>query len=1190
MMNVSRLKKAAKTIAVFILCCSIAIISLSVWLMKSESGLRWALKQAPEIVSVSSANGNLSDLSFSNLVITLDGINIAIASGQLQWTLADLISKRFSLQSLVLNDLKVNLITKEVEVKAEPFKVWQGLELPIDIDLEKIAIKGFTISSDEQELTKLDQIDAVLNISNNVLKLSKLNISQAANTASLRGTVDLSAKPGSAIKLSNVMQWTTNEQVLNLEGSIDGTWRSFNISQITTSPLESRTNLTINNALSNQITWDGTLHTQESTLQLNTDNNITLGLGDFNISGKLSPSEGLKGLVNQLSGSINGGAEQYSNWELIADIKFANDVLSVNRLDLSEVLLASVQTNNYNDDKPINDPGSLSVAGEIVGVTAFLAGNNNGNAKADLLGNWQNLGWPLNRNAKQLNTNGDFKLLGVPEDFVITGQSSGSSYEKPLLAQIDVHVINNRANIKVFKIRSGESKIDVQGIVGDELDLSWNLSSPDLSELLPDLSGDLISQGKLNGKSRSPGFSASAKSTSINYKDILVDEFNVTANGHLSSTSDNLELNASVLRIQQNGSELAKDLIFKLNGSGQTHTLSINSVLFGQSIFAMNAQGGLTDNGWLGQLNDLSLDDPSHHKWALKNPITLKRTGNKLASEKACLENGDQAICIKADSNALGIMATGDVRKLKLNNLNPFLSLYDISLLGQLNGTFNYDKKTDRPSATIEVQLQAKDSILSVKQANSAPQTLIIESADIDIKQNQTLTTTAQLLLENDDTVSLKLSVAEAFESAEFKTAKLDGRLFAKLKDLSKFQAVSAPLSNLKGSLNADVSLSGSISEPSVGMQTELKNGQLSITGLGLTLDQIEFSARSTDDQKIVLNGSLNSGKGLLDINGDLNLSTLNHPSIRLSIKGDNVALMKTSEIHIDGNLDTKIVITNDLVDLSGNVSLVQADLDFQLPENAILASEDVVLLGERQAPQNTQQKINLTINLGDQTHIHAQGLDAYLVGKLEIIQEAGSIMRASGQIDIKDGRYDAYSQKLKIDKGQLIYNGGAVDDPSLLLRAQKSIDSITAGVSVTGRASSPVLQLYSTPSMSDQDILSVLIFGKKIGDLASQDGLTLLRIANSLRGDGSKSQIDVLTQNIQESLGLTNLELQLNGNSPSLIAGKQLSSKFYVGYGYGLLDAVQSLILRYKISPSWSIQGDVGADSGADLRYQIER
>ncbi|MFT6408966.1 MAG: translocation and assembly module TamB, partial [Arenicella sp.] len=222
-------------------------------------------------------------------------------------------------------------------------------------------------------------------------------------------------------------------------------------------------------------------------------------------------------------------------------------------------------------------------------------------------------------------------------------------------------------------------------------------------------------------------------------------------------------------------------------------------------------------------------------------------------------------------------------------------------------------------------------------------------------------------------------------------------------------------------------------------------------------------------------------------------------------------------------------------------------------------------------------------------TSIRAQGLEANLSGKLLVFQEPEGVLRGRGEITVNEGRYRAYGQDLKIDKGRLLFDGGSIDDPSLDLKAEKTVDSITAGVSIIGRASAPRLNLYSTPSMQDEDILSVLVFDKPLGKLGSQDGFTLLRIANSLRGDGS-SQITKMTEKLQQSLGLTSLELQLTSNAPSLVAGKQLSSKFYVGYGYGLLDAAQSLILRYNLSEAWSIKADLGTDSGADLRYQIER
>jgi translocation and assembly module TamB len=80
------------------------------------------------------------------------------------------------------------------------------------------------------------------------------------------------------------------------------------------------------------------------------------------------------------------------------------------------------------------------------------------------------------------------------------------------------------------------------------------------------------------------------------------------------------------------------------------------------------------------------------------------------------------------------------------------------------------------------------------------------------------------------------------------------------------------------------------------------------------------------------------------------------------------------------------------------------------------------------------------------------------------------------------------------------------------------------------------------------------------------------------------------MTEKLQQSLGLTSIEYNLTNNAPSLVAGQQLSSKFYLGYGYGLLDSTQSLILRDNLNEAWSVKADHGVNSGADLRYQIER
>lgn len=1159
----------------------------SFWLLNTESGLRWAARQASSIVNVETLNGDASDLSFNNLSITLDGLSVQVGSGRVKWSLSDLIRKDIRVQNLQLNDIIIRLIRSPGSKETSPYQVWQGVNLPLDIKVDALSIKRLKLISNENELLNLDKVDADASVLDNILSLNRLDLYKNENQILLSGKIDLSAKRSGGVTLNNKVDWRYDKQQLITSGSINGTWESLDLTQRTQLPLNNDLTLSIKDLLSHKVSWNGSLNAKSDTVVMKSARAIDLNDGQFAISGELAPGSGLSGftskVVGALEGSISDNASQaVTQFEFTTDLDFASDTLTVHQLALHE------KTTRQKSAR-------LNVTGLVVGVSEFWSKANsdhdNTSSKADLSGEWQNLAWPIDKPEQQIVTSGAFELVGVASNFKVTGNATGTAYSKPMIAKVDVQLVDRIANVKMLKLNSGNSQLTLSGKAGSQLALDWDLNSPNLAHLLPNASGDLIISGQLRGELKSPTISASAKSNRMLFKKAEVQGLSITANGSLNNKADALAFEASADKVTQDSFELARELTLSINGTGKTHSISANSLLFGRSKFALKANGGLTNSGWLGKLSRLELDDPAYKEWMLVKPVGIKHEERMLTIDQACLANQKQSICLKLRSDKNGLQGSGQLTSLALENLNPMLSLYDISIAGQANGGFNYSRKAGQIYSEIDAQLQALESSLVVKNGEDSLQTFELDSIKLELEQNKSISAKALIQLNGGDRASADITVDSKIESPDFDQANLRGRIVAELSDLGQFQAVTAPLSNLQGSLNANVNLGGSIAAPNVGMQTRLKDGQLDIPDLGLSLKGIDLNATSLGRKSIEVSGNLFSGKGQLDIDGELDFAKLNEPRFALQLSGENIELMHTPEVHIDGDVNTTTVITKDLIDLSGSINLVHADLDFQLPENAILASPDVVLLGTETEQKRANQKIDLTIGLGEQTHINSQGLDTYLTGKLQVLQEPEGIMRANGQVDVKDGRYAAYNQKLKIDKGQLVYTGGAIDDPNLVLRAQKSVDEITAGVSVTGSASAPILQLYSTPSMSDQDVLSVLIFGKPIDNLGSQDGLTLLRIANSLRGDGTrKSKVDSLTESVQDSLGLSNLELQLDGNSPSVVAGKQLSSKFYIGYGYGLLDAAQSLVLRYKINQAWSIQGDVGADSGADLRYQIQR
>lgn len=1154
---------------------TVVIGGAMLWLSKTESGLRWIVDRVPQTVSVEQLEGNLSDFTFSKLQVSTAGTKVDIESGSIKWRLWGVLTNKIDIETLQLN--KVQIVLPKSEQSKQAYSPWQGITLPVDVHLQQFALNNLTVIQNQQDIVSLDTIRSRAAIVNNRLTIDELTAGIDDNKFTASGKVNLRARPSGKVHLIHTLSWQSQDRIIQTKGSINGTWKKLQLEQSLSSPLTASATIELQNALSKTLRWDGRIQTSEPPPQKLGSQTIDIGAGSFETTGEFSPGDGLENLLISLKGRLSGGNETISRWALDTDVLLNEDKLTIKSLKL--------------DQQRTDKPGTLSFNGSVNGVSSFLEEATNATAIADLTGNWSNVGWPLDAPANIL-TNGEFALNGAPQDFAVTAKIRGKSNDAPLTADINLRARGDVYDINMASLRSGRSTAAVTGKISERLDLNWSVSSPDLTEFLPTLGGTLVSQGRISGTRAAPVFDATAQSEEIRYLDYQMTQLDASAKGSLVSLAKPLKIRVDVAQLTQGSAAIAQSLGIDLGGTQKKYDFNLNTKLFNQSDLQARADGGLTQTGWQARLLEFNLDDPTYDQWQLQDVVQLNGQGAYLKTERACLINNAQSICLKVSADEQEIAANGTVNDVNLSNLNPALSLYDSRVKGLLNGEFEYTKRSIQTNSEIQAEFVTQDSEALIARATEqgpSVQRVFIRSAKVTVSQLEQLALTATAELKNGDEISAELGVAAPIESADFMSSELTGRVIGQFKDLPALPLPTATLKFARGELNIDTTLGGSLAEPSVGMQTRLSNGRAELPQLGLNLNDINLQATSEGQQMISVSGGLSSGEGELSIDGQLDFAKLNEPRVQLSLSGDDLQLMKTPEISVKGSLDTQILLEKELLKLTGEVSLANADLDFQSPEDAILVSEDVVFVGQAEKKPGIEQRIDLILNLGEQTRIRAQGFDGHLSGQLTLLQEPGGLLRGKGQIDIKQGRYTAYSQKLKIDKGQLIFSGGSIDDPNLDLRAQKTVDTTTAGVNVTGLASAPILRLYSTPSMQDQDILSVLIFDKPLGELGSADGLTLLRIANSLRGNG-ESGVTKLTGRIQNSLGLSNLELQLAGDAPSIVAGKQLFSKLYIGYGYGLLDAAQSLILKYKLSKAWSINADLGADSGADLRYQIER
>lgn len=265
-----------------------------------------------------------------------------------------------------------------------------------------------------------------------------------------------------------------------------------------------------------------------------------------------------------------------------------------------------------------------------------------------------------------------------------------------------------------------------------------------------------------------------------------------------------------------------------------------------------------------------------------------------------------------------------------------------------------------------------------------------------------------------------------------------------------------------------------------------------------------------------------------------------------------------------------------------------------------IKASEDAVVIKDRdgKSPQAVAQRMetyaDVRVVLGQDVQLDTPAFKGKLQGNLRVVETPQLAPRGSGNVAVVAGKYKIYGEEIDIQRGQLLFSNSPLDNPGLDLRVARqgrdavSSDEITAGAQVRGTLKKPQLTLFSQPKMSDPDILAYLVLGRapQSGGSTSETAM-LFKAASALSSGGGG-----VTKSLGDTFGLDSVELGgSGGDDTSLMLGKYLTPNLYVGYGVGLLDAINTFNVKYQFSKYVMFESaSSSAGTGADLTYTIER
>ena len=356
-----------------------------------------------------------------------------------------------------------------------------------------------------------------------------------------------------------------------------------------------------------------------------------------------------------------------------------------------------------------------------------------------------------------------------------------------------------------------------------------------------------------------------------------------------------------------------------------------------------------------------------------------------------------------------------------------------------------------------------------------------------------------------------------------------------------------------------------------------------------LYMDTLGFTAPHLPlpDDPLLKNLKIGKDPGSLQVSGVMDLTGKRGS---LEITASRLPLAQRPDRWIIASGKGHASLEDNMLTLKGTLT-ADAGLLGQATAGRPSLPDDVVVIGRDTPPRQQTERQGLRIDmeadldLGEKFHIRASGLEGRLAGQLRLRGEPGERLRAIGAIAARDTNFEAYGQRLTVERGIVNFQG-PIDDPGLNVLAVRKGLAVQAGVEVTGTVRQPKVRLVSTPDVPDLEKLSWIALGRAPGGKA--DASLLLAAAGSIMGGQSGG----VTEKISRALGVDELAIRQSGVDALTgqvgVVGKRLSDKAYLSYEQGLTAVAGVTKLTYNLTPKITLVTRAGIDNAIDVLYTL--
>ena len=758
---------------------------------------------------------------------------------------------------------------------------------------------------------------------------------------------------------------------------------------------------------------------------------------------------------------------------------------------------------------------------------------------------------------------------------------------RPLTGSGELSFRDKTVLVNALHLQSGSTICRINGKIGEQFDCAFSVDSDDLTDVLPGSNGILHAHGTLKGDREHPWLRLNMIGTDLKIQKYSLRHLRASVNMNLSDDGT-LDLSVQGKDGIVDGS-IIKSMRCKVSGTDNKHRIRIE-LAGSPGDVDMAAEGKISGGVWQGKITKIQVNNTVLGLWSLEKP------GSVVLGKNFC-----KILDLNLARKQAKILFAGEWQRSSGWKFHGAARHFALRYLHQWNSVF------EEVDGTLQASIQARGTAMHVRRGKldiTIPD-LYIPAKNADGKESKKShwkNTSLQAQLINDTAeigartsipgagnAEVVLHVGHFNDLTKPGKMPLSGTADVHLSTLDFLAPLSGYLMTGSGRLEGHYDITGTLAHPALRGDMALVDGNIQIPEAGITLKDAGVNIVG-DGIENIIDLHLVSGGGALRIQGRVAHDRRQGWHGKWSVKGDNVQVAHLPEYEIRASPDLHCVYGKHGLNIQGVIAIPRAHIAPVYRKGVVSPSYDVIVVDAKGSTKKETLPISatVTITMGKDVELDAFGIKGLLGGSVRIQRKPGEDAIGVGSLQLRDAIFNLRGTVLTIKNGQVFYQGGPLDDPNVDVRADTKIQGKVVGVQLSGRVSKMKIDLFSSPSMDESDILAYLLVGHNVSQSNGAERSLLGTAVSALSMGVGDSVLDT----IEKKTGL-DVSLEKGGKTKgySLVISKEIYKNLYVGYGKGLTDSESVFTIHYQLPDGFSVETEsTSTTNKVELFWSVER